>query len=160
TDQPVTSGSWATAFGSWTGVSATSATSYPLPKTLGGVTVTLDGVDCPLLFVGPSQLNFIVPAAATPGLKTFVVKTASGTTNATVRIISAAPGIFPKDTAVPPRGAVLNQNSTENTQSNPAKRGDVISIFGTGPGVFDHPVTDGAAAPSDPLTRTKSTPQV
>jgi len=162
TDQPVTSGSWATAFGAFSGVTATLAPSYPLPKILGGVTVTLDGVDVPLLFVGPSQLNFVTPATVTPGLKTISVKTSSGTVSGSVRIISTAPGIFTKDTtgAVPPKGAVLNQDASENTQSNPAKRGQVVSIYGTGPGAFMQTVTDGAAAPSSPLTTTKSTPQV
>jgi uncharacterized protein (TIGR03437 family) len=80
--------------------------------------------------------------------------------NGTVRIISSAPGIFIKDSATPPKGAVRNQDASENTQSAPAHRGDVISIYGTGPGAFVQTVTDGAAAPSTPLTTTKSTPQV
>jgi uncharacterized protein (TIGR03437 family) len=159
-DQPVTTGSWATAFGAFSGVSATTAPNYPLPATLGGVTVTIDGMSAPLYFVGPTQLNFVTPTSLTPGLKTLQVKTASTTLNGTVRIISSAPGIFIKDSATPPKGAVRNQDASENTQSAPAHRGDVISIYGTGPGAFVQTVTDGAAAPSTPLTTTKSTPQV
>jgi uncharacterized protein (TIGR03437 family) len=159
-DQPVTTGSWATAFGAFSGVSATTAPSYPLPTTLGGVTVTVDGVSAPLYFVGPTQLNFVTPTSLTPGLKTVQVKTASATLSSSIRIISSAPGIFTKDQATPPKGAVRNQDASENTQSAPAHRGDVISIYGTGPGAFVQTVTDGAAAPSAPLTVTKSTPQV
>lgn len=39
------------------------ATSAPLPSVLGGVTVEIDSLAAPLLYVSPGQINLIVPAA-------------------------------------------------------------------------------------------------
>ncbi len=161
TDQPVTAGSWVSAFGNFSGVPTTTATTLPLPKILGGVKVAVEGVEAPMYYVGASQLNFLMPYAVTPGLHPVVITTPSGAINASVRTISAAPGIFLKDQATPPRGAVRNQDGfTENSQSAPAQRGDFISIYGTGPGALDSNPADGAAPGFTPLIRTRSTPQV
>ena len=157
--QPVAAGSWAAAFGTFAGVTATTG-SLPFPKTLGGVKVTIEGVDSPLYDVRTTQITFLVPASIAPGVHPVVVTTGSGTASGTVRVISNAPGLFQRDTATPPKGAVLNSDSQENTSSRPTRRGDVISIYGTGPGPFNNPYTDGAVPGASPLVGTKSKPQV
>jgi len=156
TGQPVTAGSWAAAFGTFANVTETVATVSPIPKTLGGVSVTVNGVEAPVYFVSPTQINFLVPFSVTPGVRNVEIKTAAATQTTTVRIMSAAPGIFANTIG----GAVLNQNGSLNTDSARASRGQVISIFATGPGALSATIADGAAAPSDPLARTVSTPDV
>jgi uncharacterized protein (TIGR03437 family) len=152
-------GSWATVYGTFTGVTQQTG-AIPVGNTLGGVSITVAGLPAPVYFVSAGQINFIVPAAAPSGLQPFQVKTASATLDSTIRLIPAAPGIFTQDTATPPKGAVLNQNFSVNTASNPALRGEFIQIYGSGPGVFASPVTDGAPAPQFPdLNLTRSTPQ-
>ena len=47
------------------------------------------------------------------------------------------------------QGAILNEDGTLNSPSNPARRGSVITIFGTGggeaaPGILDGQLVDGA----------------
>ena len=37
------------------------ASSYPLPRALGGVSVAVNGVDCPLYSVSPVQIQFQLP---------------------------------------------------------------------------------------------------
>lgn len=160
TDQPVTGGSWATAFGSFAGVATSTASTLPITKTLAGVTVTVDGVEAPVHFVSSTQINFLVPYSATPGLRPVVIRAGGATVNGNLRIITAAPGLFIKDTQTPPRGAILNQDDSENTQANPARRGQAISIYATGPGALNSVIADGAGAPADPLATTRSTPQV
>jgi uncharacterized protein (TIGR03437 family) len=160
-DQPVAAGSWVAAFGTFAGVSATTATAFPLPKALGGVKVTVAGVDSALYDVRSSQLTFLIPYSVAPGLQPVSIATASGTVTGTVRVISTAPGLFTKDTQVPPKGAIRNQDgATENSSSAPAKRGEIISIYATGPGALSSAVQDGAAPGATPLVNTKSTPQV
>src|SRR5262249_54517169 len=109
TEQPVAAGSWASAFGTFTGVTSTTATTVPFPKTLGGVAVSIDGVDAPVYFVSSGQINFLVPNGVTPGLKDVQVRTGAGNVNGTVRVISTGPGLFVKDTTTqrPPKGAIL-----------------------------------------------------
>ncbi|SRR5258706_5565798 len=160
-DQPVAAGSWVAAFGSFSGVSPTTAAAFPLPKTLGGVKITVAGVDSALYDVRSSQLTFLIPYSVAPGLQAVTITTASATVTGTVRVISTAPGLFTKDTQVPPKGAVRNQDgATENSSSAPAKRGEIISIYATGPGALSTSVQDGAAPGATPLVTTKSTPQV
>jgi uncharacterized protein (TIGR03437 family) len=161
-EQPVSAGSWASAFGSFSGVSTTVGTVFPIPKTLGGVTVTVDGSEAPVYFVSSGQINFLIPAAVAPGIRPVQVRTPSATVNGSVRVITSGPGLFVKDASTdrPPKGAILNQDSTENTSSNLARRGQVIQIYGTGPGRPSAPIADGALSPASPLVRTLSTPQV
>lgn len=161
--QPVTGGSWAAAFGTFPNVSQTTASTSPIPKTLGGVTVSVNGVAAPVYFVSPTQVNFLIPFAVTPGVRNVEVKTSSTTLTGTVRVMSAAPGIFvnaPTTTALPPGGAAINQDGSINSQSVPTRRGQVIAIYATGPGALSGTIDDGAPAPSNPLARTTSTPEV
>jgi uncharacterized protein (TIGR03437 family) len=160
-DQPVSAGSWVAAFAAFQGVSTATATAFPLPKTLGGVKVTVAGADAALYDVRSSQLTFLIPYATSPGLQPVVITTPSGTINGTVRVMSAAPGLFTKDALTPPKGAVRNQDGvTENSASAAARRGDIVSIYATGPGALSTLPADGAAPGASPLIMTKSTPQV
>jgi len=161
-DQPVSPGSWVAAFGTFSGVATTTASAFPLPKTLGGVKVTIEGVDAALYDVRSTQITFLIPYATAPGLHPVQITTGGGTISGSVRVISAAPGLFLKDTQTPPRGAIRNQDGfTENNSSTPARRGEVVSIYGTGPGALTRSVEDGAAPGVSPtLANTKSTPQV
>jgi len=156
----IAAGSWATAFGTFTGVAqATGQT--PVGTTLAGVTVSVAGLPAPVYFVSAGQINFIVPATAPTGLQPLQIKAGSATFESTIRILTAAPGLFTQDTATPPKGAVLNQNNSLNTSTNVALRGDIVQIYGSGPGAFKNAITDGAGAPSVPLLNTtRSTPQV
>lgn len=43
------------------------ATGFPLPTVLGGVSITMNGVQCELLSVTPGQINFHIPSDADPG---------------------------------------------------------------------------------------------
>ena len=99
------------------------------------MTVTVDGVDAPIYFVSSGQINFLIPYAVSTGLSPIQVKTATATVNGTVRVIGSGPGIFVKDatTVTPPKGAILNQDNSENTSSNLARRGQVVQIYATGP---------------------------
>lgn len=159
-NQPVSPGSWAAAFGTFTGIANTQATIVPLPKTLAGVTVSIDGTDAPIYFVSAGQINFLIPVATLPGRRTVVVKTATATLNGLVNVVFGAPGIFVQDTAVPAKGAILNQDSSLNSSSNPIRRGEVFQVYATGPGPVSTPVADGTASPTSPLANTISIPQV
>ncbi len=160
-DQPVSAGSWVAAFGMFSGVATTTAPSFPLPKSLGGVKVTVDGVDAALYDVRSTQVTFLIPYATTPGYHPVQITTPSATLSGSVRVMSTAPGLFTKDTQNPPKGAIRNQDGfTENTSSTPARRGEVVSIYATGPGPLSRQPDDGTAPGASPLANTRSTPQV
>lgn len=67
----------------------------PLPTTLGGITVSVNGTPAGLFYVSNSQINFTVPAGTADGMATVTVTNANGTTRTgTVNIVRASPGIF------------------------------------------------------------------
>ena len=158
-EQPVTAGSWVSGFGVFANVGEVFNTQLPLPKALGGVTVTVNGVEAPLNYVSGLQINFVIPYGTQPGIHPVVVNGPGGTNNSTVRVINAAPGIFTIDAATPPQGAVLNQDNSLNGENRPAIRGQVIQIFATGHGALNQQIEDGDPAPV-PAAETVVSPKV
>jgi uncharacterized protein (TIGR03437 family) len=73
-----------------------SATSLPLPTTLGGVRLRINNVDAGLFFVGTQQINFVVPAslADAPSATVQVTNSDGSTRTGTVTIVRSATGIF------------------------------------------------------------------
>jgi uncharacterized protein (TIGR03437 family) len=70
---------------------ATAQTSgLPYPTTLGGVSVVISGVACPLSFVSPSQINFVVPSDLPVGRHLLTI----GSASSDVIVTSVSPGIF------------------------------------------------------------------
>ena len=90
----------AAAFGANLAEGTATATSLPLPITLGGVTVKVNDSegterDAPLFFVSPEQINYLVPAGSSVGIANVsVFKGSARAANARVPITSASPGLF------------------------------------------------------------------
>ena len=62
----VSPGSLASVFGTKLALTEERATSVPLPRSLAGVSVKIDNLDAPLLYVSPSQLNIQIPYEVSP----------------------------------------------------------------------------------------------
>ncbi len=91
--------SWAVIFGQRLATAPATATTLPLPPTLGETKVTIiDSTStehtATLLYVSQTQINFLVPASAATGLATVRVETPEGTAEATVEIAASHPGLF------------------------------------------------------------------
>lgn len=72
-----------------------SASSQPLPKTLGGLRVTVNGMDVGLLAASNGQINAMLPEVANDGPATIVVTNADGTTRTgRIDMVRANTGIF------------------------------------------------------------------
>lgn len=162
---PVAPGGLASAFGTFTGATQGAATQVPLPTAINGVELRVNNVVAPLLFVSATQINFQVPSA-TPITVTSLTQNVNvevrvgGTVVASgkMSVAPASPAIFVADLADPLLpGAILDQTS----QFRAVKRGDVIQIFGNGPGTeLSAPVMDGSAAGLSPLVTTTKVPKV
>src|ERR1039457_6592339 len=61
------------------------------PNLAGGVTVSVNGVNSPLIYVSPTQINFQIPWETTPGTSVPIVVTRSGTASAPEVVTIAAP---------------------------------------------------------------------
>ncbi len=150
----VAPGSLASIFGSNFAATAQSASDVPLPKSLSGVSVTMNGIACPLVYVGANQINYQVPYEVQPGTATVVV-TSNGQSSpsAPVTVAAAAPGILTFGTN---RAVVQNADYSVNEANNPAKVGSTVIAYATGQGLLDNAVPTGAAAPSTVLSRPRS----
>jgi uncharacterized protein (TIGR03437 family) len=81
-----------------------------LPTVLGGASVEVNGEAAALLYVSPSQINFVVPGDAATGTADVLVRnTATGATQTgTVLVANTAPAMFSADGTGKGPGAVLN----------------------------------------------------
>jgi uncharacterized protein (TIGR03118 family) len=109
-----------------------------LPTTLGGVTVTVNGIAAPLFYTSGVETSFQVPNELTlPGVSTafIVVKTPTQTSQTySVPLVTSAPGIFTNNTAGTGQIVTMNQDGTLNSTTNPAARGSTITFYATGEG--------------------------
>lgn len=100
--QPVMApNSLAVAFGTQLAETTQSAATLPLPTTLAGTRVSIrsnaGGQDQPvsLLFVSPTQINYLMPQFLPPGQTTLTVTTAAGQSfSSTLQLETVAPGLF------------------------------------------------------------------
>ncbi|MFN0109378.1 MAG: CAP domain-containing protein [Blastocatellia bacterium] len=93
--QSVAPDSLAATFGTQLTSTTAAATSLPLPLTLAGITVMVNNLSAPLLYVSPTQINYQIPANVDPG--TAVIKVMNGgveVANGTVIIGTVSPSIF------------------------------------------------------------------
>lgn len=151
---PISPGEFITLFTS-AGPKAETVAKPPYPTTLGGVRVTVNSVAAPLYFVGPNQINLLVPYATT-GTKATIVLTNNGMTSNSVDVplAATAPGVFSLDQSGTGPGAVLHSDFSLVHDMSPARRGETVLIFLTGLGAVTPGVTDGTAAGSNPLSST------
>ena len=148
--QSLAPGSLFTLFGERLSGSTMTAGDFPLPETLDGTQVLINTVEAPLLYVSPTQVNGQVPFGTHLGRGGVIVKTGLGMTSSVpADFTEAAPELFlfGENQAI-----VLNSDFTLNTPDNPAQQGSKISVFFTGQGPVDPPVTAGRRAPFEPLS--------
>jgi adhesin/invasin len=138
-------------YGTNLGAAAESAPSFPLPTTLGGVSVLVNGTAIPLTYVSPTQINAQMPFGLAPGRATVAVRNAGGVTEAaSVEIGAAGPAILEYGSR---RAVATSATAVLNTNEAPAAAGDVVIVYLTGIGTVDPAVPSGAAAPLDALSR-------
>ena len=125
------------------------------PTNLGGVQVTFGGTPAPLLFAQLGQVNAVVPFEVAGQQQTAVQYQynvpntgLSFSNTVTMPVAAAAPAIFSFAENGSGPGAILNQDYSVNSASNPAAAGTEIQIFGTGGGAIVGGATDGALAPA------------
>ncbi len=151
---PVAPGSMAAVFG--TGLNDGSMVLFSsfdkngkLLTTLGGASVSVNGVPAPMFYSTPGQLGFQVPfelaTASTASLKVSI----GGQTSAaiTVPVDGLAPGLFSTGQNGKGEAAALHTDGvTPITTAKPAKPNEVIVLFGTGLGLLTPTLPTGEAA--------------
>jgi len=123
-----------------------------IPTTLAGVQVTFNSAPAPLIYVSDTQIAAIAPySLQNPGPAQVSVNYNGDTSAAmSVKVANAAPGLFTANTTGSGQAAAVNANGTPNSTSNPARIGDVISLYATGEGQTTPGGVDGKLAPLNP----------
>jgi uncharacterized protein (TIGR03437 family) len=125
-----------------------------LVPQVNGLTVTFDGQAAPLIYTSSNQTNVIVPYEVA-GRKSTVMQVVYVTAAATLKtaawglpVNATVPGIFTSDATGTGQAAVVNQDGSRNSATNPATRGSVVSIYATGEGQTSPPGVTGSVAQS------------
>lgn len=131
-------------FGSLLSTRTDQAAALPLPYTLAGTRITVNGVAAPFYYASPGQINFQIPYETQPGPATLRVdlELPAGQRESyfkSLSVVPVAPGIFAgaNNTLVP---------------FNSAARGGTIICFMTGDGVLEPALPNGQGpAPGTPI---------
>jgi uncharacterized protein (TIGR03437 family) len=156
-------GSIAAAFGTALTDGVEVASTIPLPSSLAGATLTVNGVDAPVFFASPGQINVQIPWEAPVGSTTATLTIGAQSSTAAMSIAQYAPGIYTLNASGQGQGVIVNSvtnawaaasGSIPGINAAPVTAGDFITIFCTGLGPVSNQPADGAPAPSSPLAST------
>jgi uncharacterized protein (TIGR03437 family) len=170
--QPVTLGSFVAIFGSGFGNGGVTGT-VPWPTSLGGTSVTMNGVLAPLYAVTDGQINAQVPFEALPsgqtsGTVSVVVQTSSQKSSPqNFQVVSVAPGLFSiagnglglANVSNPDGSLTAPSGSVPGYAAHPSTPGSTIVLLATGLGPTDSSIASGASS-SDKLRNTSTLPSI
>jgi uncharacterized protein (TIGR03437 family) len=144
-------GSICTVFGTGLAGQETHAATEPLPTSLSGVTVSVNGKAVPLLYVVGAQVNFLLPLGTAAGQSSLVVCNSDGCTSPyNFPVYQALPGIFACGAAK----CIYDQAGRLVTA---ASSSPVFTMYTTGLGAVTNPPKDGDAALANPLSQAVGT---
>ncbi len=130
------------AFGTKMASQMVAATTTPLPTSLDGTTVYVNGEAARLFFVSDGQVNYLIPSGTIAGPASVVIVAKDGTVSrGTVNIAASAPGIFTRTATGAGAPAAVASTDGQNfniVMANPdgtpvaIDAGNFVMIFGTG----------------------------
>ena len=155
----VAPGSIVSIFGDELALSTEVASESPLPRMLAGVTVSVGGIDAPLYFVSPGQINAQIPFEVSGDSAPLVVVTPAGRSpERTLDLVAAAPGIF--TTTADGKGKPLWFDANF-ALIDTATTGERVILYATGLGPTDPPAISGrCGADREPPNRATTIPKV
>ncbi|MCC6343958.1 MAG: SBBP repeat-containing protein [Bryobacterales bacterium] len=145
----VAPGSLVTLFGNFRGTATAQARTLPLPETLGGAVVSINGRAAPLYYVSETQINAQLPWETAAGQARATVSSGGVTTPALpFAVVGTSPGILVYGDN---RAVAQNQDYSLNNADHPAGVGSAIVVYLTGGGAVEPGVSTGVATPNSPL---------
>ena len=143
------------------------AQNFPLPRSLNGLSLEVNGQAVPLTAVTPWQINGQLPQTVPSGMATFQVRDPNGATvqPASEPIVSYLPMNFYFPYA---RGHLFYSQAAAlhagtgivADMDHPAMAGETLEVYGVGLGVTDPMVDAGLPSPFSPPARSVQTPHV
>jgi uncharacterized protein (TIGR03437 family) len=112
-------------------------------NSLAGTQVFFDGVAAPLIYTSSSQMSVVVPYEVAGSTQVHVVYQGQSSNVVRVPVTAVFPGIFTVDSSGHGQGAIVNQDGTVNSQTNPAPAGSIVFVYATGEGQTNPAGVDG-----------------
>jgi len=143
--------------------SAVVASTLPLPQSLAGVSLNLNGRAVPLLSLTPWQIEYQIPEDAVPGAAVLQPEFTDGTVSAatSIDVLTVLPTVIPLSIVPTLQAAVFHGNASTPTDStHPATAGEVLVMYASGMGPTNPMVPAGTGAPANPPALTIDQPQV
>jgi len=142
-----------------------------LLTTLGGASVTFNGISASMFSAFPGQLNVEIPPGLGSATSASVIVTVGGQSSApqTVPLGSFSPGLFSTNQKGSGQGAIQIANtstyaapagSISGSVTRAVNPGEFITIYCTGLGAVSNPPAPGTAASNNPLSHTLTAPKV
>ncbi|MBS1824889.1 MAG: metallophosphoesterase [Acidobacteria bacterium] len=128
----------------------TLAKALPWPLSLDGVSIKAGALDAPILFAGRGQINAQLPFGVS-GDTTLEVTTPQGTAKLAIRLLPVAPSFLRLVVDGENIAAIAHLDGKPVTARTPAAAGEWLTVWMTGLGPVDPPVSAGQAAPASPL---------
>jgi uncharacterized protein (TIGR03437 family) len=153
---PVAPGELVSIFGSNLGpsdVQSFTLTNNVIPRVLDDIAVLVNGAPVPITAVSTSQINAFIPYSAAGHESITLQVNAHGAVSPvlTIPVAASAFGLFTAGGSGAGQGAILNQDGSHNSASNPASAGSVIAVFGTGEGGLQPATASGALVITTPF---------
>jgi uncharacterized protein (TIGR03437 family) len=149
--QGVAPGSMISIFGANLASASDVAADGQLPQTLAGVVARSGDRLLPLIYASPNQINAQLPDDVPQGTQVMTISPpGQADVRATFTVVRNAPGLFPVPVNDQAFAMALHEDGSPINTESPAKRGELITIYGTGFGPADHPRPEGFPTPSSP----------
>jgi uncharacterized protein (TIGR03437 family) len=150
-EPPIAPGGIVSIFGTNLADFTEQASALPLPMEMGGVKAWFNGIQAPLYYVSPTQINAQVPFeldgySASVEVERGAPGTSFRSAAAAAGVADGAPGTFTWDGTGTGRGVITHADFSPVNDDNPARPGETLVAFVTGLGSVNLPMVTGAAA--------------
>jgi uncharacterized protein (TIGR03437 family) len=112
---------------------------------LSGMEVSFDGIEAPMIYALAGQVSCVVPYEVAGKTSTMVQVSYEGQLSNSVAmpVAAAVPGIFTANASGSGQGAIINEDGTVNSATNPAALGSIVEVYATGEGQTNPAGVDG-----------------
>ena len=145
---PVAPGEMVTIFGTGLGPAELAFSQFDFSGYLwsyaGETRVFFDGAQAPLVHASGTQVTVLVPYGVAAETRVQVDYQGRPSNEVRVPVARAAPGLFAYGAT---QAAAVNQDNSFNSETNPAKRGEILTLFATGEGGTTPASLDGRLPP-------------